>query len=64
MAYLTIWECQDCGKLYTEKVDCWCCIDDKGEYTGKRGHYEIKRLGTYTTKQIKSLKPVHESKKN
>lgn len=63
MNTITIWECQDCGKLYAKKEECWCCIDDEGEYTGKHGHYEIKCLGTYTTKQIKSLRPFYKAKK-
>jgi hypothetical protein len=54
---ITIWECQDCGALYAERATCWCCVDMEGHYTGKRGKYEIKCLGTYTAAQIKRLRP-------
>ena len=62
MKTITIWECQDCGQLYSKPEECFCCVDAEGNYFGKHQQYEIRKLGTYTAKQIKSLRPLKVSK--
>jgi len=57
---IEIWECQECGALYSKRLSCWCCIDQEGGYTGKRGKYEITKLGEFTAKQIKKLRPYRK----
>ena len=61
MQTITIWQCQDCGKLYAERATCWCCVDMEGQYKGKQGKYQIKKLGTYTAAQLKRLRPFRKA---
>lgn len=57
---IEIWECQECGALYSKQLSCWCCIGMEGEYYGKKGKYEIKKLGEFTANQIKKLIPYRK----
>jgi hypothetical protein len=70
---ITIWECQDCGNLFSKKEQCWCCVDTEGQYTGKHKAYEIKCLGTFRaiaprgrncgSKQIIRIRPSRKEEK-
>ena len=57
---ITIWECQDCGALYSKETACYCTIDDEGNRCMK-GSQVCRNLGTFTSAQIKKLRPFRES---
>ncbi len=52
---IDVWECKECGKLYHERVSCWCCVNPDGDYVGINKEYKIEHIGTLTAEEVKSL---------